>query len=176
MLNSRVIRTFVLFFPATLATWSQTITGTVTGTATDAGGGGMANATATLRSRSTNEVRTVKTNESGDFVFNAVLPGAYNLMLEQTGFKTLERTGLVLTATQRLAVGTLQMAIGAVSERITVEAIGATVQTTSSGNSAELSGKQLNQLMTRGRDVISLLRVLPGVGTGNDENALGGTF
>ena len=176
MLNSRVIRTFVLFFFSTLATWSQTITGTVTGTVTDSGGGGIASAIATLRSRSTNEVRTVKTNESGDFVFNAVLPGTYNLTVEQTGFKTLERTGLVLTATQRLAVGTLQMAIGAVSERITVEAIGATVQTTSSGNSAELSGKQLNQLMTRGRDVISLLRVLPGVGTGNDENALGGTF
>ena len=96
---------------------------------------------------------------TGDFVFNAVIPGTYSLTVEQSGFKTLERTGLVLTATQRLAVGSLQMAVGAVSERITVEASGATVQTTSSGNSAELSGKQLNQLMTRGRDVISLLRV-----------------
>ncbi|MEJ7608702.1 MAG: hypothetical protein WKF37_21135 [Bryobacteraceae bacterium] len=31
-------------------------------------------------------------------------------------------------------------------------------------------------LVTRGRDVISLLRVLPGVSNGGDENALGGTF
>lgn len=176
MLNSRVFRAFALMLAGTLLGWSQTITGTVSGTVTDGGGGAIASATATLRNAGTGETRSAKTNESGDFVFNAVLPGTYNLTIEQTGFKTLERSGLVLTATQRLDVGALAMAIGAVSERITVEASGAIVQTTSSGNSAELSGKQLNQLMTRGRDVISLLRVLPGVGTGNDENALGGTF
>ena len=176
MPHSSVIRNVLLLLFACLASWAQSITGTVTGSVTDASGGGIGNATATLRSNSTADTRTAKTNENGDFVFNAVIPGTYSLTVEQSGFKTLERTGLVLTATQRLAVGSLQMAVGAVSERITVEASGATVQTTSSGNSAELSGKQLNQLMTRGRDVISLLRVLPGVGTGNDENALGGTF
>ena len=172
----RFIRALFLLFSAGALAMGQTITGTITGSVTDANGGAIAGAAATLRNQGTAEVRTIKTNESGDFVFNAVLPGTYALAIEQTGFKTLERPGLVLTATQRLAVGSLQMAVGAVSERITVEASGATVQTTSSGNSAELSGKQLNQLMTRGRDVISLLRVLPGVGTGNDENALGGTF
>ncbi len=176
MPNSRVIRIQLLLFCSCISVWSQTITGTISGSVVDSSGGAIANVTARLQRQETGEVRTNQTNENGDFVFNALLPGTYDLVIEHTGFKTLERPGLILTATQRLAVGSLQMNVGAVSERIVVETSGAIVETTSSGNSAELSGKQLNQLMTRGRDVISLLRVLPGVATGNDENALGGTF
>lgn len=176
MQTLRLSRTLVLFFAATFAASGQTITGAVTGTVTDSSGGAIPNASITLTSEATAESRSIKTNDTGDFVFNAVLPGTYLLRVEQQGFKTIELPGLVLTATQRLSVGALQLTVGAVSERVTVEAIGATVQTASSGNSAELSGKQLNLLVTRGRDVISLLRVLPGVSGGTDENALGGTF
>ncbi|MFN0101420.1 MAG: carboxypeptidase regulatory-like domain-containing protein [Bryobacteraceae bacterium] len=176
MQKFRTVPALVLFFAASVLAIGQTITGTITGTVTDSSGGAIANASATLTNEGTAEIRSIKTNESGDFVFNAVVPGSYTVRVEQDGFKTLERTGLVLTATQRLAVGALQLTVGAVSERVTVEAAGATVQTASSGNSAELSGKQLNLLVTRGRDVISLLRVLPGVAGGTDENALGGTF
>ena len=172
----RTLRATVLVFAATLAAYGQTITGTVTGSLVDASGAAIPNATVTLKSETTAESRGIKTNEAGDFVFNAVVPGRYMIRAEKEGFKTVERSEIILTATQRLSIGNLQMPIGAVSERITVEAIGAAVQTTASGNSAELSGKQLNLLVTRGRDVISLLRVLPGVNNGTDENALGGTF
>ena len=104
MPHSSVLRNVLLLLFACLASWAQSITGTVTGSVTDASGGGIGNATATLRSNSTADTRTAKTNENGDFVFNAVIPGTYSLTVEQSGFKTLERTGLVLTATQRLAV------------------------------------------------------------------------
>jgi len=176
MPQSTLLRALLLTVLAFSTCWAQTITGTIIGTVADASGGAIANASVTLRSETTADSRSLKTNETGDFVFNAVPPGAYSLQIEQSGFKTLERSGLVLTATQRLSTGVLQLTIGAVSERVTVEAVGAVVQTAASGNSAELSGKQLNLLMTRGRDVISLLRVLPGVSGGTDENALGGTF
>jgi len=172
----RFIRDLFLFFAVTFAAHAQTITGTVTGTLIDSSGAAVAGASVTLKSETTAQSRIVRTNEAGDFVFNAVIPGRYMVRAEREGFKTVEQNGLVLTATQRLAVGNIQMSVGAISERITVEAIGATVQTQSSGNSAELSGKQLNLLVTRGRDVISLLRVLPGVNNSADENALGGTF
>ncbi len=169
-------RAVSLLFALSLAASGQTITGTIVGTVTDTSGGAIANADVTLVSSSTAGLRSAKSNDNGDFVFNAVVPGTYLLRVEQAGFKTIDRPGLVLTATQRLAIGNVQLPIGEVSERVTVEASGAIVQTASSGNSAELSGKQLNLLVTRGRDVISLLRVLPGVSSGTDENALGGTF
>ena len=159
-----------------IALQSQTITGSVAGSVTDSSGGSVPNATVTLASETTREARTTKTNDSGDFLFNAVIPGQYSVRIEQQGFKTVERSGLVLTATQRLAIGAIQLPVGAVNERVNVQATAVNVQTESSGNSAELSGKQLNLLVTRGRDVISLLRVLPGVSNGVDENALGGTY
>ncbi len=176
MPNSCLLRTLLLLLSATLVGFGQSITGTITGSVTDATGGAVAGASVTLHSQTTADARSIKSNESGDFVFNAVVPGSYRIRVEKEGFKTIEHPGLVLTATQRLSIGNLQLPVGAVSERVTVEATGATVQTASSGNSAELSGKQLNLLVTRGRDVISLLRVLPGVAGGTDENALGGTF
>ncbi len=172
----QTLRLILVLLTATLTVYSQTITGTVSGTLIDTSGGAVANASVTLRSETTGESRAMKSNESGDFVFNAVVPGTYLLRIEQQGFKTIERPGLVLTATQRLSVGNIELPVGAVTERVTVQAVGATVQTTSSGNSAELSNKQLNLLVTRGRDVISLLRVLPGITGGTDENALGGTY
>jgi hypothetical protein len=155
---------------------AQTVSGSISGTVTDATGATVTGAKVFLTSDLTAESRETVTNDTGDFIFNTLRPTTYILRVEQTGFKTLERKNLVLTATQRLSVGELQLSIGAVSDRITVEAQGARVQTASSENSAELSGKQLNQLMTRGRDVISLLRVLPGVGTATDADSLGGTF
>ncbi len=172
----QTLRLILLFLTTTLAVYSQTITGTVSGTVIDTSGGAVANASVTLTSETTGESRAMKSNESGDFVFNAVVPGTYLLRIEQQGFKTIERPGLVLTATQRLSVGNIELPVGAVTERVTVDAAGVMVQTTSSGNSAELSSKQLGLLMTRGRDVISLLRVLPGTTGGTDENALGGTY
>ncbi|MBC8164326.1 MAG: TonB-dependent receptor [Bryobacteraceae bacterium] len=176
MQTLQLSRTFLLVLAVSLAAQGQTITGSVTGSVTDTSGGAIPNASVTLKSETTAESRSINTNETGDYVFNAVIPGSYVLRIEKEGFNTIERPGLVLTATQRLAVGSLQMPIGALSERVTIEAVGAMVQTASSGNSAALSGKQLNLLVTRGRDVISLLRVLPGVAGGSDENALGGTF
>ena len=172
----RLVRVLALLSLIAAIGVAQTITGAVSGSVTDDSGAAVAGASVTLINERTTESRSAKTNDSGDFIFNAVIPGVYSIRVEQQGFKTLERTSLTLSATQRLSVGSLQLSVGAVSERITVESEGASVQTASSENSAELSGKQLNLLMTRGRDVISLLRVLPGVNVGSDIDALGGTF
>ena len=58
------------------------------------------------------------------------------------------------------------MVIGEVTQTLSVSAEGALVQTASSENSDLLSSNQLNLIQTRGRDVVSLLRVLPGVTQG----------
>lgn len=166
---------FVLSLLAS-AVHAQTVSGSISGSVLDETGAAVSGAKVFLNSPGTAERREAQSNESGDFIFNAVRPSTYTLRIEHPGFKILEQTDLVLTATQRLSVGNLQLSVGAVSDRITVQSEGAAVQTASSESSAELSGKQLNLLMTRGRDVISLLRVLPGVSTAGDSNSLGGTF
>ena len=49
---------------------------------------------------------------------------------------------------------------------VTVTAQGMAVQTSSTDHSALLSASQLDMIAIRGRDVVSMLRILPGVSTG----------
>src|SRR5207244_1427536 len=94
---------------------------------------------------------------------SGVNPGEYSLTISSAGFKTLERTGIALIASERLSLGTLVLEVGAVQERVTVTAQGATVQTVSAERSAAITGSQVAGLLIRGRSVTSLMGLLPGV-------------
>jgi hypothetical protein len=80
---------------------------------------------------------------------------------------------VTLSANERLSLGEVQVRIGAVTEKVTVAAVGASVQTASSERAAQLTSSQVNMILVRGRDVLSLLRLLPGVSNTTDPNALG---
>jgi carboxypeptidase family protein/TonB-dependent receptor-like protein len=157
-------------------TIGQTVTGAVSGTVLDASGNAIAGATVRLINERTNDARVLTTNESGDFRFTAVLPGTYTIKVEQKGFSSFERRGNVLTANEHLAVGELAMKVGELSEVVTTVAEGTPVQTESTEHSALLSSKQLELVSQRGRDVTTLLKILPGVSYGGESESLGGGF
>lgn len=161
---------------ASLALAQMTVTGSVTGTVVDPSGQVVAGARVTLTNEATRDVRRTASSEIGAFSFVAVPPGAYSLKVEQSGFKAAERTGLVLTANERLAVGDIALQLGAVSETVSVEAVAAQVQTDSSEHSAVLTSRQLETLTARGRDVVSLLRTIPGVQYQADQDSVGGSY
>lgn len=154
----------------------MTITGSIVGTVTDPSGQVVAGAKVTLTSNKTGDVRSTTTNENGAFNFVAVQPETYSLKVEHGGFKTFLRTGLVVSANEHVAAGDIQLQIGAVSETVTVEAKGAMVQTDSAETSAVLTSSQLDTLTTRGREVVSLLRTIPGVQYQADQDSVGGSF
>src|SRR5262245_51286733 len=155
---------------------AQTVTGAISGTVVDASGNAVAGATVKLVNERTNDARVLTTNESGDFRFTAVLPGTYTIKVEQKGFSSFERRGNVLTANEHLAVGELAMKVGELSEVVTTVAEGTPVQTESTEHSALLSSKQIELISIRGRDVTSLLRILPGVSLIGQSETLGGNF
>jgi hypothetical protein len=154
----------------------MTVTGTVTGEVTDPSGAPVSEANITLVSNGTRESRTAVTGSDGSFRFLAVPPEAYTLRVAHTGFKTYERTQVTLTANERLDLGQIQVQLGAVTETISVQAQGAAVQTDSSENSAVLTNNQISNLTARGRDVVSLLRTIPGVGYQADQDSVGGSY
>src|SRR5438128_2554773 len=141
---------------------AQTITGTVSGTVTDSSGSIIVGATVTLVSNQNAASRTAVSNDEGRFSFTAVLPGAYTVKVEQKGFQTLLRTNNNLSANENLALGDLALTAGNVSETVTVMSEGAMVERSSSDLSARLTADQLALISTKGRDVTSLLRLLPG--------------
>ncbi len=92
------------------------------------------------------------------------------------GFSVHERRGLVVNANQSVTLGDIALAVGAVTEKIEVVSQGALVQTDNSGQTSLLSSNQLSGLMQRGRDVVALLTVLPGVSQNAGSDSLGGNW
>ena len=62
--------------------YAQSFQGGIRGLVTDAGGGAVAGAKVSLVDEGTNSVRATLTNESGEYVFNSVVPATYTVSAE----------------------------------------------------------------------------------------------
>jgi hypothetical protein len=142
---------------------AQTITGSIAGTVMDKSGLAVANANVTLIQPSTGAQRRTQTGITGDLVFNVLEPGVYELSVEAAGFKKFQRTAINLTASDSLSLGTITLEVGSVAESVTVRGQGAAVQTASTEHSGVLTDSQVQDLLIKGRNVITLLQLLPGV-------------
>jgi hypothetical protein len=155
---------------------AQTTSALIRGTVTDPKLLPIPGAKVGLTDMSTANTRTTTTDSNGIFIFPALNPGTYQLQVESAGFKTLQQTGVVLAASEQRSVGSIVLQLGAVSESVSVSAEAVQVQTASGENSALISEDQIDNLQSRGRDPITLLRVLPGVNGSADNDAAGGAF
>jgi Carboxypeptidase regulatory-like domain/TonB-dependent Receptor Plug Domain len=155
---------------------AQSVSGSISGSVVDPSHQMIPGATVTLVNEQTGVTRTTTTNETGTFVFSAVQPAKYTVRIEMQGFRAAARQNIVLPANERLSIGVVQLDVGGVTETVTTTAEGSFVQTTSSERSALLTDKQIEMVAVRGRDVMSLLKVLPGVAYTSDSEAPGGSF
>jgi hypothetical protein len=165
--------------PAARPAAAQSVSGALTGTIVDETGQVLLGATVTLIDEKRNTtVRSFTTGDNGRFVFDAIQPGVYTIKVEIPGFRTALQQNVNLPAGERRSVGNITLSIGGVTETITAHAEGSFVQTNSSDRSALLSSKQIDQLAVRGRDVISLLKTLPGVAylSAAESESLGSRF
>lgn len=155
---------------------AQTTSAELRGTVVDQQDAGVPGASVTLEQEGTTGSRVTNSNADGAFVFAAVAPGTYRLKVELTGFSPLEQSGIVIRANERRGLGNLRLQIGGLTDAISVQASNAVVRSTSSETSSSLNAEQLSDLVTRGRDVVNLLRVLPGVTATGDTTSVGGAF
>src|SRR6201988_3956942 len=166
----------ILLMTLSAATFGQTITGSISGVVTDSTGGVIPGATVSLTSDKTGQTRTGLTNTEGRFNFAALQPGGYSVKVEQQGFQALEQRGVILSANENLALGELKLQPGQVSETVSITSEGQLVERESSDLTARLTSDQLNLISTKGRDVTSLLRLLPGTSNIPDVEAVGNGF
>jgi hypothetical protein len=142
---------------------AQTTSGQISGHVVDPDGQPIANAEVTLTNQLTKDQRVQQTETSGDFVFVSVQPGTFSISIAASGFRTITKQDLMLTASERLSAGTLRMEIGPAVEQITVRAEATPVQVDSGERSSLLDEKQLATLLNPARNFMNLTRVLPGV-------------
>jgi hypothetical protein len=156
---------------------AQTVTGSMSGTVVDATGQVIPGADVVIVHENSGEQRGTVTTEIGAFVFPALTPGPYTIRVSLAGFRTLEVKANVVQANSRLAIGSLRLEIGEFNEAVTVSSVGQFLATTQTSHQAVLDLKQVTNLSIRGRDPISLLKVLPGVALlANDQETFGGSF
>jgi hypothetical protein len=157
-------------------TAAQTVTGTISGTVVDASDSAIAGAAVTITNAKTGDKRVVATNESGGFSVPALQPDVYTIKIEHKGFRTLERQNTVLSANETLALGKFTLEVGAVNEVVTTVAEGATIERESSDLTGRLTADQIQLISTKGRDITSLLRLVPGVSYIDDVESVGSGF
>ena len=142
---------------------AQSIAGNIGGTLVDPSGAVIPGVQVTLINEGTTESRTTLSNDTGEFVFAAVQPGTYTIKAEKTGFRGFNRKGVAVTVSGRVGLGRIQLELGEVSNTVNVTVEGETINTESADTAGVLSLKQLDSVPIKGRDVMNLLRTLPGV-------------
>jgi len=152
---------------------AQTNVGRISGTVTDATGAAVPACEVTAVNIQTGLRQTVKTEDTGFYVFPGLPVGSYDVSTERQGFKSIRRSGVGLDAASRRIVD-FQLEVGAVTESVAVSAVVEQVQTASGDISRVIEGNQVSQLALNGRNYMQLLRLIPGVvATNMDPFAVG---
>jgi len=152
--------------------FAQTTSASVTGSVQDPQGGVLPGVTVTLTSRTQGNVLTAVTDEGGRFVFPIVRPDTYSLQATLQGFKTLERTNLVVNANDKLSAGSLTLEVGNMTEEVTVSSRVTEVQSASGERSFTLESEALKNIANNGRAMFNFATLVPGAlsqNTGNTE-------
>src|SRR5262245_17273580 len=76
--------------------FSQTSTATLTGTVRDSTGAILPSVAVTVTNTDRNVSQMIVTNDAGNYVFPALIPGAYSVSAELPAFKKFVRDGITL--------------------------------------------------------------------------------
>ena len=143
---------------------AQTDTARVTGTITDQTGAVLSNATVTVTEIGTGRVITAKTNDSGEYVANALPVGKYHVEVKQEGFKTAA-ADFTLEVSQVRDIS-LKLEPGAVATVVDVTGEVPLVDTSTSSTGEVIQGRQVTELPLNGRNFTQLALLTPGVTRG----------
>ena len=147
-----------------ISTASAQDNATINGTVTDQTGALVPHASITLTNPATEQSRTSVSNDSGAFRFANVGVGTYALTVSASGFVKYSKSGIVVNVAQTLEEN-IKLDVGSQSQSVTVEADTLQVQTETNEVSNLITGEQVSQLATNGRNVENL--AILGMGISN---------
>lgn len=172
MLRKHFFKAFTLLavtFALASAIFAQGTTSRITGTVTDSSGAVVSGATVSLKREGTGTAITTQTNDNGNFTFDLIQAGNYEVKVEKPGFKTsISRNNAAyvnLPSTVNFA-----LEVGDVSATVSVEGSAEVVQTATSGNIGttidQRAIESLPIIGLRGRNPLDLVDFQPGASVG----------
>jgi len=152
-----------------MAAFAQSDNASISGIVKDPSGAVVTGATVTVTNESIGFERKTTTNESGFYTVPNIQPGFYTVTVEAPGFKKAESTRNRLEAAIPRQVN-IDLAVGQVSESVTVEASAAQLNTESATVGKTVEQTQIQNLALNGRNPLFLAVLKPGVRRGSPMN------
>jgi hypothetical protein len=134
-----------LFITVSAMPGLRTDRGTLAGTILDSSGAVVSGAAITVTGVNTGTVYNAVSSSSGAYRISEIQPGIYNIKAAGTGFKTAERTGVVVQVNTVSSLD-ITMPVGDTKETVTVVADAPTLQTESSEIGTVVTTKQIQDL------------------------------
>jgi hypothetical protein len=134
---------------------AQVATGNVRGTVSDSTGAMLPNSSVTIANTKTGFLRTVTTNERGDFNAPSVPIGTYDVTVELPGFQKMILTGIELRVDQTATLP-IELKPGAVSDSVEVTASAPLLDSQISSLGQVVENKQILDMPLNGRNPFAL--------------------
>jgi Carboxypeptidase regulatory-like domain len=107
-------------------------------------------------------------NDRGEYHLVGLPAGPYNLIVEQPGFRSYRRSGIVLRLGDRTAID-VKLDVGEPSQSVEVTAAAPVLQTASGEVGSNVDEKKISALPLDGRNFIPLVTLAPGVALPNGQ-------
>jgi trimeric autotransporter adhesin len=150
------------FLASTSAAWAQSAYGNLRGSVTDQAGAAVASAKVTLLEESTGVSRSAVTSGAGEYVFANINPSTYTVIVEQAGFKKVERKGIIV-ATQSFVTTDVKLELGDVTQSIMVNEESPLLETATASQGQVVDRQKLIDLPNLGRNPFMMSRLSPNV-------------
>jgi hypothetical protein len=142
--------------------YAQGNSGRILGTISDPSGDALVGAAVTITDAQRGISRKLTSDDAGEYAAPNLLPGSYTVRAEVKGFKTVERSNLLLEVGQDVRVD-LTLQPGNQTETITVREDIPAIDTISAVLGGSFSNQAINDLPLNGRNYQNLLTLRPGV-------------
>lgn len=158
-----MLRLPIVCFLLTISTLpGQEFRGTLQGTVTDPSKANVAGAEVVLRNTNTGIERRATTGTDGHYLFQFLPPGSYALVTRMQGFRTDERSGIVISLGDNIRHD-VELQIGQAAETVTVSGDISTIQTESSSLGSVVRREVIDTLPLKGHSSLFMFTLATGV-------------
>lgn len=159
---ARMAVSFVLMSLLMIGAMAQTGTSRITGTVTDPQGAVLPGAKVTAKNEATGVTYTAQASSAGNYSFDSLPVGTYEIRVEAQGFRTYASSANILTVGAPLVVD-VPMQIGATNEVVSVTGSYEKLATSNAALGDVIERKAITELPLNGRNPLSLITLQPGL-------------
>jgi hypothetical protein len=154
---------------------AQANNASLSGTVVDPTHAVIPGATVKLTNVATGDVRTTKSNGTGDFTFVDLPSANFTLTVQMSGFQVDKVGGIHLDPGDSRNLHELTLQPGSTAQTVVVKTAANEITLDSGTSSTLISSQDIKHLAVEGRDVTELLKILPGFSLSNGNNSVTNT-